>query len=135
MIRRATLDDVEQVNRWNVRDMGREVDFSEFLANRMNVCLVEGEGGALFAWRGPGIYEAHAFFEQRGRDVISLSRAMLALMCREHDAWLFWSAVPVESRHARMYCRLLGWKSHGFADLPQGWCEIFASENVKCLQS
>lgn len=135
MIRRAGIDDVEDINRWNERDLGYEVDFSEFLENEMNVCLIEGEGGAFFAWRGPGIFEAHAFFSQRGREVISLSHAMLGIMRRNYGAQLFWSLVPTEARHAVIYCRLLGWKSFGIVRPPQGECEIFASENVQCLLS
>ena len=127
-MRRATLDDLDSINEWG------KADFTEFLANGLNVCLIEGNGGALFAWRGPGIYEAHAFFEQRGREVLNLSHRMLEYMRQKHGAWLFWSIVPTQTRHARMYCRLLGWKSHGIVQAPQGECEIFASENVKCLQ-
>jgi hypothetical protein len=51
----------------------------------MNVCLLEGEGGALFVWRGPQIYEVHVFFEQRGREVLDLSHRMLEAM-RAHGA-------------------------------------------------
>ena len=134
MIRRARLEDLEAVNRWNERDLGEEVDFTEFLANEMNICLIEGEGGALFAWRGPGIFEAHAFFEQRGREVLNLSNLMLGVMRHIYGARLFWSLVPTEARHARMYCRLLGWHSKGIVHPPQGECEIFVSENLSCLQ-
>lgn len=130
MIRRASMDDVADINRWNERDLGCEVDFTEFLSNRMNVCLLKGEGGAFFAWRGPGIFEAHAFFEQRGREVISLSLEMLELMRRLYGARLFWSLVPTETRHARMYCRLLGWKSGGIFNPPEGERELFVSEKM-----
>ena len=133
MIRRATIDDLSDVNRWNERDLGCEVDFSGFLSNAMNVCLVYGEGGALFAWRGPGIYEAHAFFEQRGREVLDLSHRMLFIMRRDFGARLFWSLVPTGTRHARIYCRLLGWKSQGVFYPPEGESELFVSENGQCL--
>ena len=93
----------------------------------MNVCLIEGEGGALFVWRGPGIYEVHVFFEQRGREVLDLSRRMLAHM-RSNGARLFWAAVPVESRHVIMFTRLMGWKSQGVEQLAHGWCELFLGE-------
>lgn len=135
MIRRALLADVEQINRWNERDMGEPVDFTEFLENRMNVCLVEGEGGAFFAWRGPGIYEVHVFFEQRGREVLALSHDMLGVMRENYGAKMFWAAVPVEQRKVLLFTRLMGWKSKGLAELPHGWCEIFVSENAKCPQS
>jgi hypothetical protein len=128
MIRRASVEDVENINDWIYRDSGKKPDFSFFLADRMNVCLIEGEGGALFVWRGPGIFEVHVFFTQRGQSVLRLSREMLEIMRRDYGAETFWAAVPVEGRHVIMFTRLMGWKSHGFADLPQGRCELFIGE-------
>jgi hypothetical protein len=93
----------------------------------MNVCLAEGEGCAMFVWRGPGIFEVHVGFEQRGREVIELSHRMLAYM-RARGAKLFWAAVPVGSRRVIMFTRLMCWKSQGLADLPHGWCELFIGE-------
>jgi hypothetical protein len=120
-VRKAALSDIESVNQW------AGADFTEFLSNPLNVCLLEGNGGALFAYRGPGIYEVHVFFEQRGKAVIELSHRMLARM-RGKGARLFWSAVPVESRHVIMFTRLMGWKSHGVSLFPHGWCEVFSGE-------
>lgn len=125
---RASVEDAERINEWFWRDSGWRGDFSQFLADRMNVCLIEGEGGALFVWRGPGIYEVHVMFEQRGKAVIELSRRMLDIMRSEKGAKLFWAAVPIESRNVIMFTRLMGWKSRGFADLPQGRCELFIGE-------
>jgi hypothetical protein len=128
-VRRATLEDVQQINDWVWRDSGFRPDFTHFLSDRMNVALIEGEGGALFVWRGPGIYEVHVFFEQRGKEVLKLSREMLSVMRDEHGAELFWAAVPVESRHVIMFTRLMGWKSKGVQNLPiLGWCELFTGE-------
>lgn len=127
MIRRATLDDVEQINDWVWRDSGKRPDFTDFIADRMNVCLLSGEGGALFVWRGPGIFEVHVFFEQRGKEVIRLSREMLDWM-RDHGAKLFWAAVPVESRRVVMFTRLMGWRSRGTEHLSHGVCELFVGE-------
>lgn len=128
MIRRASVEDAEQVNDWIWRDSGRRPEFAAFLADRMNVCLIEGEGGAIFVWRGPAIYEVHVFFEQRGREVLKLSREMLRIMREEHGARLFWAAVPVESRHVIMFTRLMGWKSRGVENLAHGWCELFIGD-------
>lgn len=127
MIRRLFADEAERVNEWVYRDGGKRVDFTDFLSDTNNVCLASGEGGAIFVWRGPGIYEVHVFFEQRGRDVIRLSREMLDIM-RKHGGKLFWAAVPIESRHVIMFTRLMGWKSQGLADLSHGTCELFIGE-------
>jgi hypothetical protein len=128
VIRRASIDDVEAINEWFWRDSGKQGDFSGFLSDRMNVCLLEGAGGAMFVWRGPGIFEVHVFFEQRGREVIRLSHLMLDTMRKDHGGKLFWAAVPVESRHVIMFTRLMGWKSQGVALLSHGYCELFTGE-------
>jgi hypothetical protein len=68
VIRRASWEDAELVEDCIYRDFARRNGAMEqFLADRMNVCLLDGNGGALFVWRGPGIYETHCFFEQRGQ--------------------------------------------------------------------
>lgn len=121
--------DAEAVNEWVWRDSGsRHPAMAQVLADQNNVCLTEGDGGALFVWRGPGIFEVHVFFEQRGKEVIRLSRRMLDHMRAEFGARLFWAAVPVASRNVIMFTRLMGWKSQGFGDFPQGRCELFAGE-------
>jgi hypothetical protein len=127
-VRRASVEDAEQVNDWIWRDSGIRPDFTAFLSDRMNVCLIAGNGGALFVWRGPGIYEVHVFFEQRGKEVLRLSHEMLSIMREEHGARLFWAAVPVESRHVIIFTRLMGWKSQGVALLSHGYCELFIGE-------
>ena len=126
---RATLDDAERINEWIWRDNGKRLPSLEsFIEDRNNVFLIEGEGGAIFVWRGPGIYEVHLFLEQRGREAISLVRRMLEWMRSQMGANLFWAAVPVESRHVIMFTRLMGWKSRGFGNFPQGRCELFVGE-------
>lgn len=125
---RAGVEHTQRINEWVWRDSGKRGDMGPFLADRNNVFLIEGEGGAIFVWRGPGIFEVHVFFEQRGREVLALSRRMLDHMRKEHGARLFWAAVPVESRHVIMFTRLMGWKSQGFKDLPHGRCELFIGE-------
>lgn len=128
MIRRASVEDTEAINEWFWRDSGKRGDFEPFLADRMNVFLACGEGGAFFVWRGPGIYEVHVMFEQRGKEVLKLSREMLQIMREKHGARLFWAAVPVKSRHVIMFTRLMGWKSQGVAEFSHGYCELFTGE-------
>ena len=98
----------------------------------MSVILIEGEGGAMFVWRGPGIYEVHVFFSQKGREVLDLSHRMLDHMRKEHGAKLFWAAVPwntgKQSRKVRLFTRLMGWESQGRANLAHALCELFQSE-------
>lgn len=131
MIWRATLGDTAKVERWLERDF-EKVDYSEVLANELNVCLCEGEGGAIFAWRGPGIYEAHCFFEQRGKEVRELSNEILTIMARDYGARLIWTAIPEDERKVKFYARWLGFRPAGHAVFPHGPCELFTWESIRC---
>jgi hypothetical protein len=110
-------------------------DFTEFLAEPLHVCLVDGDGGALFAFRGPGIYEVHVFFTARGRAALDFGHELLAVMRRDHGARMFWSMIPQESRKVRMFARLMGWKSLGLRETSGAPNELFVSEICPCLQS
>lgn len=119
MIERTS--DLELVNRL------AGADFSEVLAEPLHVCLMDGESGAFFMWRGPGIYEAHVFFAVRGKEAISLARALLAKMMIEYGAKLFWTVVPIADRKAKLFIRSLGWKSRGVLEMRYGPHELFVS--------
>jgi hypothetical protein len=110
------------------------IDLAEFLAEPMHVCLVDGDSGAMFAWRGPGAYEVHVFFSVRGRAALDLGHAMLDYM-RERGAERFWALVPENDRKVRMFTRLMGWKSEGLVATRNGENELFLLENEPCLQS
>jgi hypothetical protein len=131
MIRRTR--DPELINRLLARDFDG-LDFSEVLAEPLNVCLVEDGSGAIFCWRGPGIYEAHVFFAVRGRGAIDLGHRLMNVMGVHYGARLFWALVPVESRKVRMFTRLMGWKSLGVRETRHGFNELFVSGECECLQ-
>jgi hypothetical protein len=95
----------------------------KLVEDRRNIFLVDEGGGALFAWRGPGIYEGHSFFLVRGREAISLGRAMLAIMQDQAD--MVWGLTPESLRHVRLFNRKIGFKSSGLLETPEGRCELF----------
>lgn len=128
MIRRT--DDAELVNRL----VGDGTDMSEFLAEPLHVCLVEGDGGAIFAWRGPDTYEVHLFLAERGRAAIGQFTRMLATMRRRYGARRFWALVPHDRRKVRLFARWMGWKSHGVVITRQGLHELFSQEDEICPQ-
>lgn len=131
MIRRATEADVAEVNRL-VAKHGPAADMLDFLAEKMNVCYLAEDGGALFAWRGPGIYEIHLFLGQRGRDALDVLEGMLQRLREEFDATLFWAAIPIESRHVTIFARLMGFASNGTHQFRHGLCEVFSREAAPC---
>jgi hypothetical protein len=126
--------DVELVNAMLGRDVPG-VDFTEALSNPLNVCIVEGESGAVFAWRGPGIYEIHLFFAVRGRDALRLFDSMLGIVRSAYGGRFFWALIPVASRNVRMFARLAGFKPDGILETQHGPNELFVSEKMECLQS
>jgi hypothetical protein len=119
--------DLERINRLLARDFPG-CDFSEVLAEPMHICLVEDENGAIFAFRGPGVYEVHVFFSVRGREAAALIHGMLGHMRAEYGARLFWALIPLNDRKTRMFARLVGWKSLGTRETRNGPQELFASE-------
>lgn len=97
------------------------LDGAALLADQRNVCLLSEGGGALFAWRGPRIYEGHSFFRVRGRQAIALGKTMLGML----DADLVWGCTPEGLKHVRWFNRQLGFCSLGMIDTPEGRCELF----------
>jgi hypothetical protein len=100
------------------------------LAEPLNICLTEGESGIIFAWRGPGIYEVHVFYQARGRDALRLTERFTDEMRDGYGARLFWALVPEDDKKVRMFARLAKWESHGMLETRHGTCELFVSENV-----
>jgi hypothetical protein len=96
----------------------------EHIADTRNVFLVEGDSGAAFFWRGPGVFEGHSFFKARGRDAIRIGARMLESMAGQ--ASLVWGATPEKLKHVRWFNRQIGFRSLGFIDTPDaGRCELF----------
>lgn len=97
------------------------LDAGVLLADQCNICLMDGENGAMFIWRGPGIYEGHSFFTARGRKAITLGKRLLEAL----DADMVWGATPEALRHVRWFNRKIGFQSQGMIDRPEGRCELF----------
>lgn len=140
-MRRASLDDVpaiaELLNDPLIRpSIGGEgeLDPTDLIADRNNVCLFDDRGGAMFVWRGPGIYEGHSFFRVRGRDAIRLGTTLVHSMIDLFGAGMIWGATPLDNRSARWFNRQLGFQSLGEIDRPEsGRCELFVLESDPCL--
>jgi hypothetical protein len=84
----------------------------------------------MFLYRGPGVFEAHCFFEQRGKKALAVTREMLRMMAEDYGATrLIWAAVPEHDRKVKLFVRWLGFKSTGHETLANGPCELFILEN------
>lgn len=103
---------------------GRDrLDSTALITDRRNICLMDEGGGAIFAWRGPGVYEGHSFFRVRGREAIRLGKQILAAMSETAD--LIWGLTPEHLRHARWFNRQIGFRSLGMIETPEGSHELF----------
>lgn len=100
-------------------------DLTALVTDKRNVCLTNGKDIAIFAFRGPGIFEGHLHFVSRGREAIKVGKAMLSEMsgCR-----MIWGPTPVCLKNVRWFQRQLGFVSHGIMDTPEGECELFVME-------
>jgi hypothetical protein len=129
-VRRATIADINLVKdllndpviRPTIGGEG-ELDPTDLLSDERNICLFDARGGAMFAWRGPGIYEGHSFFRVRGRDAIRVGREIMDEMRQRAD--LIWGATRLELKAARWFNRQMGFQSLGEIDTPEGRCELF----------
>jgi hypothetical protein len=126
MIRRATLDDVAAIKDLLDEVHGEDMDPTALLSDERNRFYFDERGGAIFAWRGPGIFEGHSFFRANARDAIRAGREILDEM---RDARMIWGLTPESNAPARKLNRLLGFKSLGMSDTPTGRCELFVMEN------
>jgi hypothetical protein len=133
-MREASLADLETICGWLERDSGSsdEAVVQAVLHDPLSAVLIDGEGGAIFVWKGPGIFEVHLALSQRGREAIETLNGMFAHMRRYRGARLMWAAVPwdgsKQSRKVRLFARAMGWKSEGRAMTASGFCELFSSE-------
>ncbi len=98
-----------------------DLDAAVLLADQRNICLVSEDGGMMFAWRGPEVFEVHCFFLARGRQAIASAKEMLALM----SGALLWAPAPEARKDVRWFARKVGFLSHGLMDTPDGRCELF----------
>lgn len=104
------------------------LDPTALIADRRNICLFSHGGGAIFAWRGPGIFEGHCFFRVRGREALDIGASIIEALFRDHGATMIWGPVPLSNRPARWYSRKLGFRSLGRTDTPEGPRELFVME-------
>lgn len=104
-----------------------EGDLTALIEDRRNVCLTNGKDLAIFAFRGPGIFEGHLHFVSRGREALRVGKAMLDAM---PEYRMIWGPTPVHLKNVRWFQRQLGFVSHGVMATPEGDCELFVMEGL-----
>lgn len=102
-------------------------DLTALVSDKRNWLVIEGRAAAIFAWRGPDIYEGHTFFGKdcRGSKALDAARAILGHMSH---ARMIWGLTPIERREVRWFNRKIGFESHGIMMTPEGEHELFVME-------
>jgi hypothetical protein len=128
-LRRATIADLNDITQLLKDVHGESLDPTALLSDIRNRLYFDERGGAIFAWRGPGIYEGHSFFRVRGRDAIKAGREVLTHIL---DARLVWGLTPESNRPARWFNRQVGFQSQGMLETPEGPHELFVLGEPLC---
>lgn len=126
----ANADDVRELMFLGAVYPPQHLDFTAYVEDKRNVTLVYGGFGAIFVFRGPGIYECHimARKEARGSNAIAIGREMLAYM-KEVGAKTIWGQPSIYNRAAICYIRRMGLKPVGFGvDTVAGEVQYFVME-------
>ena len=88
------------------------VSFDAFIEDRDKFAFFsrDDDGGFVFEWRGPGIWEAHMMFlpAARGRKAITDGRAIIHEMFTLWEARTIWGQIPLSNRGAHLYCHQIG---------------------------
>jgi hypothetical protein len=121
-LRLATIADIAEITQLLKDVHGGDLDPTALLSDERNRLYFDERGGAIFAWRGPGIYEGHSFFRVRGREALRTGREV---MTHINDARMIWGLTPESNKAARWFNRQVGFQSHGMIDTPEGRCELF----------
>lgn len=103
-----------------------DFDFEEWVADKCNVVLKEGDSVGLFTFEYPGVYSGHYFFTVRGREAFDLAASMLNEMFRDYGAKVMRGMIPINNRKSRWMSRQLGCESLGYIEDPMnGESEMF----------
>ena len=106
--------------------LNRGLRGSDWLASEGNIPINFENGDiALFDYEGDGSYSLHFFFKSRGKDAVRNGKEALRIMFEDHGAELIFGLTPMHLRHAQMFSRLIGGKSAGIRQTPDGPCELF----------
>ncbi len=125
-------------NRGDVRELmflgasypPQHLDFSAWVDDPRNIVLTSNGFGALFVFRGPGIYECHIMASKnaRGSSSFKVGREMLNQV-KAQGGKLVWGQPSVYNRAAICYIRRMGLRPVGFGtDAVAGEVQYFELE-------
>lgn len=98
----------------------------EWLADKRNYALIEGDNISFGEYKSPGTYWVHFCFDTaRGREAIKLTQDMLEEFFKACPVKVAVGLISVENRKARWLIRQVGFISSGEVMTKNGLCEMF----------
>lgn len=108
-------------------DLDRGFNPETWLASPLNVATMDGRNIGL--WECEGLcWQVHVIFEDRGAAALSVGKEMLKYMFDHYQPRVIKGLSPAHKRAARLFCRKLGFSSHGIIDTINGPVELFILE-------
>lgn len=108
-------------------------DATEFM--RRAITLLTDHGGFFLEPITSSVFEAHMFFkaEGRGKEALHAARTGLGYMFDLRDAAVVFGRIPLEDRAARIFTRMIGFRSDGIRPREPGgpmveWFEMRSEE-------
>lgn len=104
-----------------IENGSERIDSSTVLDDPDNVVYANENGAVLFIRERPGVYRGHIGMLANGRGKLALAfgRECLDDLFTRFDASLVVASVPLRLRHARLLCRMLGFRSTGADDMQE----------------
>lgn len=88
-----------------------ELDLGPVVESDRNLFLEWDDGGFLYHWTAPAVFEVHTMILPEGRGPVGLEMARASLrMAAELGAEKAWTRVKAEDRHTRLFTRAAGMK-------------------------
>lgn len=106
-------------------ELNDRLDCEEWLSDRNNIMLREGDSTGIFAYEYPGLYTGHYFFRVKGRAAIDLANRMLTEAFDNYGAKAIRGMTKTDNRPALWITRQLGFKSYGQIMTEDGEHELF----------
>lgn len=101
-------------------------DVESWIANPRNYAVMSDDNIAFAEYKQDGVYWVHFCFNSaRGRDAITLTKAMFDDLCKTFPLKIAIGLISIENKKACWLIRQVGFKSLGTIDTENGVCEMF----------
>lgn len=102
-----------------------EFDKEEWIEDKRNILLAEGNDLVLFHYEKPGVYQGHYFFQSRGKEAVRLSKEALRIAFDVLQFKIIFGLVPEDNKGSYWISRHIGFKDTKKVETDHGQCTLF----------